>query len=110
MSLHTRSGFVLFALLLIGMIQAQAKNKEECPSKDKPEHGSKVILWEQRGPQRLDQNLLTTDGLGYGRDVGVYLCYAQDGERVSVRAWVRPQDGQWREIQILDLTQLEEEN
>ena len=66
-----------------------------------------VRVWEQRSPGRLDEDLIVTDGLDYQRDIAIYICHGLPRDVYAVRAWVRPKDGQWREIRIGDLTQEE---
>ncbi len=90
-------------MFLMANPHCYAKYKQPC---DKAKGQNQLAMWEERGPERLDQDLLLTDGLGYGRDIGLYLCNPKGDYELHIRAWVRPQEGQWREIRIDDLTQI----
>jgi len=53
----------------------------------------------------MDEDLLHTEGLDFQRDIAVFVCKGDINAKFVVRAWVRPKDGQWREIRIGELTQ-----
>lgn len=104
---------VIVWLTFGSFVVAEAKvARDPCSGGSQRVNGSYfVTMWEQRAPDRLDEDVLITDGIGYNRNLHVYLCRvpeAPDPVEVLVRAWVKPQDGQWREIRLMDLSQLAE--
>ena len=85
--------------------QAEHSDRRPCSDPNSKVLDNSVRIWELRNPDRLDEDLLFTDGLDFQRDIGVFVCRGASYKKYVVRAWVRPKDGQWREIRIDEKTE-----